>query len=377
MNTSLFSQKGSVLILMAFTIPFLIAISAIATDVGYLYVQRSHLQNIADAAALAGAAKLGTGTAAAEELAEQYININSTAADAGNTSTITFLENNSKIRVDISKQTPLLLLEYLQKYFSFEPVTLAVHAIASYTGAAPNIFNYTFIAGSNTAVLDLAPSGSNIYNGSLHSNYLLTQNWGNNNTVNGSVTAVHPDIWVQRAPYSFTLNGTERGGADPIDITEANPVVSSYIASLKKNAVEMQPGDIGYRTLSSLGERVYIRGDINTYFAWEPSYSGSVIIIADGNISLGFNNINNITADAKIILCSLTGDIEINHYQDIKLSALAPHGNIRIVGGGATIDGFLIGQNITVGGGNRTYKNSKWAGGGDNGGGAIKVRLTE
>lgn len=83
MNRFHFNQKGSILMLMAFTIPFLFAISAIAVDCGYLYVQRSHMQNVADAAVLAGASKLGVGKTDAQQLALTYIEKNKKASDGG------------------------------------------------------------------------------------------------------------------------------------------------------------------------------------------------------------------------------------------------------------------------------------------------------
>nr|WP_092075033.1 pilus assembly protein TadG-related protein [Dendrosporobacter quercicolus]NSL49998.1 hypothetical protein [Dendrosporobacter quercicolus DSM 1736]SDN28021.1 Putative Flp pilus-assembly TadE/G-like [Dendrosporobacter quercicolus] len=382
-----FNQKGSVFILMAFTIPLLIAFSALAADVGYLYVQRSHLQNIADAAALAGAAKLGSGTSDAQALAETYLEINSSAADAGNVETFTFLEENNtkKIRVDITRPAPLLFM----RYFGYDTIDLAVYAIAAYSGSAAGIFEHSIVSAGDGPFYLLGQwgSGSNTFNGPIHVN---GQNFQFTSTGSGDFTSNKVDASIKIAAEYYPIHGLDTPAnknafadnisfnADYIDISENNPVISNYIGNLKKNATELQAGAIGNnRSLSSLGEKVYIRGSFDQnggvyYLAWEPFYSGSITIIADGSIKLGFNNINNISANTKIILCSLTGDIVINAYQDLKLSALAPKGTITVEGGGATIDGFLIGQSITLGNGGRTYQNSNWAGGG-----APKVRLTE
>lgn len=53
------NQKGATIILVAVLMTLLIGFSALAIDVGYLYVARNQLQNVADAAALAAARQLG------------------------------------------------------------------------------------------------------------------------------------------------------------------------------------------------------------------------------------------------------------------------------------------------------------------------------
>ncbi|MBQ1866947.1 pilus assembly protein TadG-related protein, partial [Selenomonas sp.] len=48
-------QKGAILILTALLLPMLICGTGLAVDLGNIYVQKTRLQNTADAAALAGA----------------------------------------------------------------------------------------------------------------------------------------------------------------------------------------------------------------------------------------------------------------------------------------------------------------------------------
>lgn len=57
------AQRGAIGVMMPFLIVTMTALGALAVDVGYLMVVRNELQNAADAAALAGAAGLYTGTA--------------------------------------------------------------------------------------------------------------------------------------------------------------------------------------------------------------------------------------------------------------------------------------------------------------------------
>jgi Flp pilus assembly protein TadG len=53
------NQKGISAVIVAILLAMLVCFAALAIDVGYMYVTRNELQNIADAAALAGARQLG------------------------------------------------------------------------------------------------------------------------------------------------------------------------------------------------------------------------------------------------------------------------------------------------------------------------------
>ena len=52
-------RKGSVIVIVAISLILFLGLGALAIDVGYLYTTRAELQNVADAAALAGARYLG------------------------------------------------------------------------------------------------------------------------------------------------------------------------------------------------------------------------------------------------------------------------------------------------------------------------------
>lgn len=56
------SQRGSVVLWFALMAPFLIAVVGLATDAGYLYDRRQHLQDVADDAARTGAEQLDAAT---------------------------------------------------------------------------------------------------------------------------------------------------------------------------------------------------------------------------------------------------------------------------------------------------------------------------
>ena len=147
------NQRGSVLLLLVITIPFLFALSAIAVDIGALYLQRAHMQNIADAAALAGASQLGTGQTEAQAMAERYITLNGRTGDATQTQTIQF-PSTGQIRVKLERPFPFLFM----RYFDFLALDLTVSAVAvaeAYTDSGGGIADYAFVQrGSAPLTLD-------------------------------------------------------------------------------------------------------------------------------------------------------------------------------------------------------------------------------
>ncbi|MDU4961759.1 MAG: polymer-forming cytoskeletal protein [Sporomusaceae bacterium] len=176
------NQRGSVLLLLVITIPFLFALSAIAVDIGALYLQRAHMQNIADAAALAGASQLGTGQTEAQAMAERYITLNGRTGDATRTQTIQF-PSTGQIRVKLERPFPFLFM----RYFDFLALDLTVSAVAvaeAYTDSGGGIADYAFVQrGSAPLTLD----GGNRFNGSVYTGGELTVTGGV--AVSGSVYA--------------------------------------------------------------------------------------------------------------------------------------------------------------------------------------------
>lgn len=68
-------ESGSTIIIIALAMTALLGLTALVVDVGYLYIERSRLQNAADAAALAGARDLITGGHPYTTVAD-YVNYN-------------------------------------------------------------------------------------------------------------------------------------------------------------------------------------------------------------------------------------------------------------------------------------------------------------
>lgn len=111
-------QQGAILVLTAFLLPFIIAFTGLAVDLGNLYVQHQRLQNAADAAVLAGAKAYAENNEKvdshpkADERAREYIigQYHNLAADENiNPPEYKAKEYNKKVyyRVDLSEEFPL------------------------------------------------------------------------------------------------------------------------------------------------------------------------------------------------------------------------------------------------------------------------------
>ena len=67
------ARRGNIIVLSAFMMVIMMAMLALAVDVGYIYTMQAQLQRPVDAAALAGAGELVEGIDAAQATATEYL----------------------------------------------------------------------------------------------------------------------------------------------------------------------------------------------------------------------------------------------------------------------------------------------------------------
>ncbi len=114
---------------------------------------------------------------------------------------------------------------------------------------------------------------------------------------------------------------------------------------------------------------LYVNGSLSSTNVISGPYGNSgtvtndLVIVATGDMNLSFTSVT-FAATATITLISLNGSITINNSPQanpsLHVNMLAPNGSITIQGGGPeTLDGYLIAQNLNLGNGSITYKNSK------------------
>jgi Flp pilus assembly protein TadG len=120
-------EGGQALPLICFFMITVIAFAGLAVDVGNAYVQRRSVQNVADAAALAGAAAIpaGTYTAAAQQMAAKN-------DKAGDTVSVSF-NGTDTVTVTVQRTAPTFLLRVLGK--NSIPVSATAKATIEAVGA--------------------------------------------------------------------------------------------------------------------------------------------------------------------------------------------------------------------------------------------------
>ena len=115
-------EKGNVLVIVAVGMAFLMGITALVVDMGYVYSQRRHLQNTADAAALAGAREMVGGNDVVGYV-EQYVQANDVAL-----AEIVGIENeNSEVTVKLAGERDL----FFARAIGFDSLKIGVQATAA------------------------------------------------------------------------------------------------------------------------------------------------------------------------------------------------------------------------------------------------------
>ncbi|RNC28975.1 MAG: hypothetical protein AWM53_00895 [Candidatus Dichloromethanomonas elyunquensis] len=152
-------DQGSMLILTMVVLTALLGIGALSTDMAVLYVEKSNLQNAADASALAGAQELPGKPQSAYSIADQYASSNHTALSA-----IKISSNNKEVLVTAQKEVPL----YLARFFGISSKVVSAEARAavlsahSIKGVTPlSITMRDFVYGQEYTLKNAPPAGEN------------------------------------------------------------------------------------------------------------------------------------------------------------------------------------------------------------------------
>lgn len=152
-------QKGTVAVLTALAITSLLGFTALVVDIGVLYINKTQLVNMADAAALAGVQDLPADDVSAEKNAAFYAAQNGNLTDVVNT---TVGSDNKTITVT-AKRTVALFFARVFAVNSSEVTATAVAAvrpISGVSGAVPfGIVKQDFIYGKTYLLKDGGGSG--------------------------------------------------------------------------------------------------------------------------------------------------------------------------------------------------------------------------
>ncbi len=396
-------QKGTIVILFAIMLPFLLAFVGFALDFGNAYANKAHMQNAADAAALAGAAKLNdTDTSNATSTATEYVNNN---GESSSTLNLTYPTTN-KITVQLTKNVPLYFLSCILAPLNITSIPVSVKATAQYAGSNNNPFNAAIIATSTddksiyfhtiniTITGDIRTNGkiymdnyhgfsmsndSHIYvntntvsipNPNTWDNDNISSLWSNyswyTNSNNQSVQGQYCALNNSNAYYIYDDNsGIQKEVTDATSEYEnyASTIASTYAGNNDKQKSDHIYYDnnsgvsmyslagndkfIGIGSYPNAYTTVVVNGgtQINLTTDAASSINSDLTIIAkSGDISL--NVTDSYTHTIKVI--ALDGNINVQNNYPIKGIIYAPNGNITIDGNGSNISGSIVGRTIIM-----------------------------
>jgi Flp pilus assembly protein TadG len=329
------AEKGAIIILTAFLLPLILVAAGFAIDLGNVYIHHSQLQNMADAAALAGASKLGIGTNEAKNLASAYVAANQTNLTASATTNLETPWKNdaTKIRVTLAQDVPLYFLHCLPNVPA--TINIAAHATAAYTAGSGgySLFDNLISAGSNG--LYFANSNGKTLDGKIE----YSNSYSHQDTISTSTGT----------PNDITLNAA---------LNLAPSDLSAYIQSLANSVTKLDQNHQNF-TLSQLTSKVTYAVQASSITVDSPALDVEIIIV-DGNAS-NFNYSGTVdmkATDKMVILFSLNGDISLSipsGSSNFRGIVYAPNGTVIVNGNGGNFYGSIVGKRVEIQGGSSHY----------------------
>ncbi|MGE5591081.1 MAG: pilus assembly protein TadG-related protein [Bacillota bacterium] len=307
-------EQGQSAVLLALVMVALIGFTGLALDAGHYYNEQNRLQNVADAAALAGASALPYNQAGAAARAQDLIRANG-LDPAAFTITTNYNNRPDQIQVKASRLTET----YFVRVLGIREVPVVAGAAAR--SGPPRPFDYALFSGSETQTLRL--NGNNTVSGGTHGNTDIRL-IGNNQM--GDVEAVG----------TTTLTGNNHTG----QVTDHVPVIplpDLNTQGLSQGATRVYNGDQTFSGNLGISGIVVVHG--NVHLSGNLRFNG--ILLVDGDVTITGNTTHVFSGQAAIVAM---GDITIL-------------GNTRLVydtprasGGTSALALASTGGNITIGG---------------------------
>jgi Flp pilus assembly protein TadG len=339
---------GSVTILVAVLWTALFGMAAMAIDVGHMYLSRRNLQEVADAAVMAGLPSLSasatTARSRASAMAQQNgytsSNVTTTTGTAGGLSTLT---------VTITASEPF----FLAKAFGYTAKTLSATAIGQVSSPTPAIF-----AGAGSCSGPPTPTGLQLNGGPTNVIGDIESNGFLNNYGSGTITG--SAIYGSGAGCTSNISGaTNSGGsiAFPYSYTTASfgtCTFGSLTTAGDLNLGTVGPfWDTGGPSGGTLVSGVYCaNGNIN---ASASNMTGRVTFVATGQVIISSSTAH-LTAFSNGVLAysTATGNCHSNQAiivgnSNVSLSGslIAPNGCIEASGTTISILGSVAGNEVS------------------------------
>lgn len=318
-------EDGAVVVIVALALVVLLGCMALVVDAGVMYVNRSNMQNVADAAALAGAQDLPN-KVNAEATAFFYAAQNGVPDPVVNTP---YKGNSRKIEVTCTRTVPYMFARVI----GFEDAVVSARSVAARSlGGA---FDYAIFQGDDDGILKL--DNYLEVTGSVHSNDEVKLN-GSVHIIEGALEAVSPD--------PIPVKGSD-------DIDEVVPG-ASYVPMPDLTGLLSDASTVitGYETWDYDGRSVdgNIFVDGNVKIAEGSGFTGVGCIYATGNIEFNGSGVT-MPPGNSVALYTQHGNITLNGSGGtIYGTFYAPEGEITFDGGDTTVYGRIIANKVTLNG---------------------------
>lgn len=336
------NESGQAMVFVALFLVVLIGFAALAVDVGAMTVQRSKLQNAADAAALAGVMSINEADVKDEIIVLAHDNINKNSASDIDEAKSNLLLLNATVTSDIKKSDNTVLVniqqdvpKFLSGIFSDESSTMNVKAKAKLkVGTIFDDFDYAVFSASKDSELKFTANDTIIFKGGVHSNHSIK---GHATIVDGVATAPIIDKNVV--------------GEKKLEYKEI-PMPEFDIEEIKKMATKLT----GDQTFDAEGLNTYLADNKVIYVEGNITITGSGVntagtIIATGKITFNGSGVSMNTTSTPLCLCSLyegeKNDISIEFNgggSNLYGILYAPNGVIEFDGGSGVLYGRAIGD---------------------------------
>jgi Flp pilus assembly protein TadG/cytoskeletal protein CcmA (bactofilin family) len=341
-------DDGAVMVIVALALVVLLGCMALVVDAGVMYVTKSNMQNVADAAALAGAQAISQG-GNPEALALEYAGKNGMKATVngvtndGDTVTVTTPYNgdSSKIFVKCTRNVPYLFAKAL----GFEDADVGAKAVARVTNPGGAAFDYAVFAGEGEAYFN---GSQHVFGGSVYGRDGVSL--GNKARVEGNVVCT----------TSGTINEGNGSNITGDVIDDHAPIPMPDFSELIKEQGIYTQSDIDdiVNNGKTVNGPIYVNGNITI----NGRIKGNGIIYASGTISFKDENILQDFQDS-ICFYAAQGDITFHGGNGVAIGIIyAPNGTVTVkgLGGESTIYGRVIAKEVDFRGGkHKIYANAK------------------
>lgn len=324
------NEQGQALVVFALALVVIMGFAATALDVGRVALEKSEMQNIVDAAALAGAQELPSAINA------QNIATSIAEANGAETSEIKITSPYKGDPNSLEIVCTRKIMYSFARVLGFTEIDLSVRAVAMKGASLPQVFtDYGIFSESATEPLSIGKN-NNESNGAIHANNKVVIN-GNNNQF-ARVTA--------NAGITVNLKKNNIGSLD-----EDVPIITipeEFKQALLDQVTSAPQKYTGNQTFGGngldLNQSVYVQGNVTIK---GNNLTGKGFIYATGDIKIDGNNTQIGTAAEPVFIYSEKDVIIAGNNNVMYCVIYAPNGTIDVQKNNWELHGRMIGKSFS------------------------------